>query len=526
MILTVTTLALSLVQACPSYETCAFLPMDGQNPNTQEWNELFEAATRNELGASSPQLPNIEMGPNRVPGPPRIACQILKPIAAAESIWQQFCPKTNKTVISFDCGFGVMQVTSGAAAYGPMLASDATWNLGAGTQILINKWNGEFRGGPIGDSDPMILESWYYAVWAYNGFVFGNNPDNPQLPPNRPPFNGPNSLSRGSYPYQEIVWGYMHYPLDWQTTPKWTAVPVTYPAPGQVGMDPGPLAKLEPEHRSDCKEPCEDDDCDFELIVDDLDDAFILSGSASVSANGGYEDQFTYAISNADLTNASWQIQVPKTAIYRLASFVPESERDLSTLTPLSLMARGGTLAVSLDQTRPSRLFYKAGEVKLLKDQMYEISSTNRTAGNNETVAFDAIRLVFDRLVGQGLEGEFCNQASDCSSDLVCVQSACRPGCEQTGCAGVDCNVITGLCDEVIFRLDAGTVDASVLPEPPQDAGLPMSEAMPEPDDCGCKVAHSSGSKNTPPYVIMVLLGAFIMLRKVRQHPSHHRYTL
>ena len=85
--------------------------------------------------------------------------------------------------VSFDCGFGVMQVTSGAASYGPRLASSAPWNVGAGTKILINKWNSE-RGGTIGDSDPMVMENWYYAVWAYNGFTYGNNPDNPQHPPN------------------------------------------------------------------------------------------------------------------------------------------------------------------------------------------------------------------------------------------------------------------------------------------------------------------------------------------------------
>jgi MYXO-CTERM domain-containing protein len=525
MSLLVTTLALSFVQACPSYETCAFLPMNGTNPSTEQWNTLFESASKNELGAASPEYPNIEVGPNRVQSEPVIACQILKPIAAAESIWQQFCPETNKTVISFDCGFGAMQVTSGAAAYGPMLASDSTWNVGAGAQILINKWNGEFRGGPIGDSDPMILENWYYAVWAYNGFVYGNNPDNPQLPPNRPPFNGPNSLSRGSYPYQEIVWGYMHYPLDWRTTPKWEAVPVSYPAPGQVGSDPGPLAKLEPEHRSECKEPCDDDNCDFELIIDDLDDAFRLTGSASVSATGGYKDQFRYAAGHAALVRAAWTMSVPKTAIYRVGVFVPQSTETLSMSAPVHMMVRGATLTARFDQTRPSGLFYKIGDAKLLKDQEYELVMSNQSDEINDLIAFDATRIIFDRLVGTGLESEECLIAADCEAELVCVHSICRPGCEITGCADSSCNPITGLCDEVALFTDAGVIDAASPPRSDADASMVLSPNYDDEESCSCRSANSSKPSAYGFLWALLALIVFRRPRRVRLRPSRPRYT-
>lgn len=524
-------LALNLIQACPSYTTCAFSPVTGSNPNTMEWNELFAAASSNELAAASPSYPNIEVGLNRVPQSPRIACHILQPIAATESRWLQFCPDSNKTVISFDCGFGVMQVTSGAAAYGPALAADTTWNVGAGTKILIGKWNSEFRGGPIGESDPMVLENWYYAVWAYNGFVYGNNPDNPQHPANRPPFNGPNSLSRGNYPYQEIVWGYLHYPLDWRTTPKYQAIAVTYPAPGQVGSDPGPLPRLQPEHRSECKQPCEDDDCDFELIIDDNDQAFSLLGSASVANMGGYKDQFYYASNQSSPVRAGWTLIVPKTAVYRVSMYVPAADFITAINAPVTMMVRGATLSVDFDQSRPGRLFYALGEVKLLKDQVYEVVATNLSPGENQDIAFDAVRIVYERPVGMAVVSDPCAEAIDCSADLVCVDSLCRPGCMLSDCPGSSCNLITGLCLPTSPKLDAGIIDvgmAQVPPPPSADAGTASTiapDAM-EDEDCSCSTLRPLGEKSLPTWLwIALAVGVISALRRVRPRPFRRRYT-
>ena len=103
-------LAPSSVRAqCPSYTTCAFQPVPGTNPDDAELNRLFERAAANRLGEDSVALPMLESGVDRTRVEPEIACVILKPIAAAESAWQQFCPGTDLTVISFDCGFGLMQ---------------------------------------------------------------------------------------------------------------------------------------------------------------------------------------------------------------------------------------------------------------------------------------------------------------------------------------------------------------------------------------------------------------------------------
>lgn len=513
--------------ACPSYTTCAFLPMQGSNPTDSQWNEIFEDATENKLGMTSPELPDIEFGPNRTKVPPKIACQILKPIAAAESIWQQFCPDTGDTVISFDCGFGVMQVTSGAANYGPMLASDAIWNVGAGTQILIRKWNEEFRGGPIGDSDPMILENWYYAVWAYNGFVFGNNPDNPQLPPNRPPFNGPNSISRRNYPYQEIVWGYLHYPLSWQTQAKWEAIPVTYPSPGQVGLEPGPLPKLTPEHRSECEVPCVDTECDFERIIDDQDDDFaILSGSTQTSTQGGYKGLFQYTTKDAPQAEAVWNFQVPNAAAYSISSYLPTTEIVLADEAPISLMARGGTLAATLEQTRPGQFFYKHGVVKLLPEVTYQLRSVSEPDTCCDVVAFDAVRVQFERKLGDSTIDESCSDSTDCQNSLICLDGACQPGCEMTGCNSNRCNVITGLCDEPENRMDAEVNDAGFITNVDASNELPMM-GIDEDSSCGCRTTHQP--REGLPTWWVVLLGALILgLRRIgkgRLRPSRHRCT-
>ena len=108
-----------------------------------------------------------------------------------ESGWRQFCvPDTPadqvggaaRTIISFDCGYGVGQVTSGMhkgetpAFDRARVAGDATYNLATGTLILADKWRAT---NCVGDNQPRTVEDWYVATWAYNGLAFVNNPNNP-----------------------------------------------------------------------------------------------------------------------------------------------------------------------------------------------------------------------------------------------------------------------------------------------------------------------------------------------------------
>jgi hypothetical protein len=153
----------------------------------------------------------------------------------AESGWQQFCKPTlpsssvgqpERTIVSFDCGYGVGQVTSGMhVGESPdfdraRVASDATYNLATGTRILRDKWANT---SCVGDRLPEVVEHWYTAVWAYNGLAYSNNPNNPNLTANRKPYNPKNG---GSYTYQEKVFGRMEYPTSAE---HWSSVAVAYP---------------------------------------------------------------------------------------------------------------------------------------------------------------------------------------------------------------------------------------------------------------------------------------------------------
>ena len=55
------------------------------------------------------------------------------------------------------------------------LKNDISFNIEYGADILVSKWNATPR---IGDGDPNKLENWYFAIWAYNGWVTYNNPNN------------------------------------------------------------------------------------------------------------------------------------------------------------------------------------------------------------------------------------------------------------------------------------------------------------------------------------------------------------
>ena len=108
----------------------------------------------------------------------------------------QFCvPSTpsdevggaSRTLISFDCGYGIGQVTSGMhTGENPgfdraHVASDPTYNLATGTRILAVKW---VATNCVGDNQPTVIEHWYAATWAYNGLAYVNNPSNPNYDSN------------------------------------------------------------------------------------------------------------------------------------------------------------------------------------------------------------------------------------------------------------------------------------------------------------------------------------------------------
>jgi MYXO-CTERM domain-containing protein len=185
-------------------------------------------------------------------------CILLKAIYLTESSWRQFCD-SGRTVVAFDCGYGIAQVTSGmrpgeTSAFDPnRVASSPAYNVSVGAAILADKWRAS---ACVGDNNPDVIEDWYFAVWGYNGFAFKNNPNNPMYRADRVEFRTPGNASaqvRGNYPYQELVWGYAHYPL---TTTHYRGIGLSYPNRSEICSSCGfPMANIS-EPRPSHMDPC------------------------------------------------------------------------------------------------------------------------------------------------------------------------------------------------------------------------------------------------------------------------------
>ncbi|WP_332628449.1 NlpC/P60 family protein [Halalkalibacter flavus] len=100
--------------------------------------------------------------------------EILKAIALMESGWVHF--KDGGPNVSFDNGIGLMQVTD-LRFDQEKLKYDIEYNIEAAIDILLEKWDWAGTIIPtIGDQDMDVLESWYFAILAYNGMVQVNSP--------------------------------------------------------------------------------------------------------------------------------------------------------------------------------------------------------------------------------------------------------------------------------------------------------------------------------------------------------------
>lgn len=171
-----------------------------------------------------------------------------------ESGWRQFTP-AGRPLVSFDFGYGVMQITSGmAGAFGngtgsidaktqSRIASDYLFNIGFGAKILIGKWTDVPQ---IGDGDPTTVENWYYALWAYNGWGWVNNPNNPRFTRQGTPATNPST-----YPYQErVLYLVAHPPHDSDGNPLWQPVPVWMPKRSLIGNTPHTYIPAKVHHQA------------------------------------------------------------------------------------------------------------------------------------------------------------------------------------------------------------------------------------------------------------------------------------
>ena len=237
------------------FAKCPVPAISAKEPLDAEIGAALDKAARNELGGAGPDYAQLKKGfSSTTKVKATVPCVVLKAIGYTESRWRQVKAspgKTGSTLISFDCGYGVMQITSGmggGAGFDPKrVANSYEYNIGTGAKILVDKWNVT---STIGERDPDVAEDWYFAVWAYNGFSFINNPNNPRYDPNRVPFSG--SQPRTRYPYQEIVWGYAAHP----PSPEfWDATPLTLPNRALIKNKPKASDHIDrplPAHGSGC----------------------------------------------------------------------------------------------------------------------------------------------------------------------------------------------------------------------------------------------------------------------------------
>jgi hypothetical protein len=286
---------------CPSYtpeetsggQNCGVEPVAGANPSTAAWTAIFATVAPGSAswGASGPTIGTMGAGCGKPTPhhevPAHFPCHVLQAITMQESGWRQFCvpdaPASSvgapeRTIVAFDCGYGVGQVTSGMhvgespAFDRARVASDPTYNLATGTLILRDKWAAT---SCVGDNDPDVVEDWYAAIWAYNGLAYSNNPNNPNLTAGRGVYD---PTKGGSYTYQERVLGWMEHP---PTSAHWPKLAPAYPNPGDVGGAGAPPALPEPS----CASPT---DCTTTRAThhSTCGDAPVVDGGADGAASG------------------------------------------------------------------------------------------------------------------------------------------------------------------------------------------------------------------------------------------------
>tara|TARA_Y100000996_G_scaffold291262_1_gene230236 strand:- start:816 stop:2156 length:1341 start_codon:yes stop_codon:yes gene_type:complete len=239
---------------------CAFLNTPHayeSDKNRTAYLKLLEYAASGKLfkGNGDFALPTGEAGTrsNRREVGAELPHEILKSIAWVESEMlmatvQVAYNSKGPALVAFDCGYGIMQITSGmekpadgkiSSKEQVLIATHPSYNIAKGAELLIEKWNQAPQSRPIvgtdTDSDPNILENWYYATWSYNGFSGpGTNKSNHPLDPifsswPRPIYTCDGRYPKNQFPYQELVWGCLNNPPIISGEQLWQPVNVSLP---------------------------------------------------------------------------------------------------------------------------------------------------------------------------------------------------------------------------------------------------------------------------------------------------------
>lgn len=290
---------------CPSYEKgkgdgkhkCGVRAFPGSDPTFDEWQAIFAVVALGPArwGDRGPPIPDLKSGcgagrQRNVPA--AFPCEILKALAVKESNWHQFCEptapksqrgKSSQTLISFDCGFGVSQVTSGmrdgetSKLDRERVASDALYNLAAGASILASKWQSSRC---IDTRDPTVLEHWYVALWKYNGYSYSNDPSNPIFSSTRGIWD---PKIGGDAPYQEKVFGIVE--KGSKKGKLWKPIALAYPRIEDIGgRSSAPIAKIECASPTDCthRRPTHRSQCDLTIA-----ETLLATPAASTGGSGG-----------------------------------------------------------------------------------------------------------------------------------------------------------------------------------------------------------------------------------------------
>ena len=108
-----------------------------------------------------------------------IPAVIVKSIARVESNYQHYREDGSPNINYNKNGthdIGLMQINSSSGYDNERLKTDIDYNIHAGVEMIIRKWNTDYT-PQIGDGDMTVLENWYFAIWAYNGWSWQNNPN-------------------------------------------------------------------------------------------------------------------------------------------------------------------------------------------------------------------------------------------------------------------------------------------------------------------------------------------------------------
>jgi hypothetical protein len=246
--------------------TCAYSspPLTWEGPEDRgPYLKAMELAAYNMIAPGDPffGFKSLEKGTRgaRASADPEIPPVLLKAISWIESVTTQASSQTPFEAVgpalqSFDCGYGIMQITSGMTtplgeAGQPsreqaLVATHFAFNIARGAVILAEKWNAAPEQRPIAGTDtggdPKILENWYFALWSYNGFTGpGANRSNhpldpiygswPRTPYSCGPANDGFGHNRGNYPYQELVIGCAEHPPVVKGKQLWQPQPISLP---------------------------------------------------------------------------------------------------------------------------------------------------------------------------------------------------------------------------------------------------------------------------------------------------------